>query len=30
VPLFVRRGSRTHFVFLEPDWRSSSLEREGS
>ena len=24
VPLFVRRGVRTHFVFLEPDWRGSS------
>ena len=20
IPLFVRRGQRTHFVFIEPDW----------
>jgi hypothetical protein len=28
VQLFVRRGPRTHFVFLEPEW--SELDSEGS
>lgn len=28
--LFVRRGARTHFLFLEPDWNGSVDPKEGS
>ncbi len=30
VPVFVRRGWRTHFVFLEPEWSELALPAGGS
>ena len=30
VPIFVRRGWRTHFVFLEPEWAELELPAGGS